>query len=309
MEKLPKNKDLRDLSEKIFFSAAKKIMRFWIEPKVRGLDSFKSDLGLKTKIYYALLYESTTDLVLLDIACKTHKLPTPFRNNSASFFFVRRSEGLFGRKTVLRVPPQIFQITNTAKNTPNEKVLVIPVSFFWGHQPERENSIGKFLFSEYWKRTSQAKRIIAAMFYPRHIYLEFGEFLDFSNIAADQISVPRKARKVLRILRTNFKNQKRAVLGPDLSNREKLIKTVLGSKRVEEAIIRESSYLSIKTQKARKNARALCQRGRCFLNPRDALEKPCDAFSDVAASGAEAGVRQPCRRHVKTTRDVLGNRL
>ena len=86
MEKLPKNRDLRDLSEKIVFSAAKKIMRFWIEPKVTGLDSFKSDLGIKTKIYYALLYESTTDLVLLDIACKTHKLPTPFGNNSASFF-------------------------------------------------------------------------------------------------------------------------------------------------------------------------------------------------------------------------------
>ena len=254
MEKLPKNKDLCDLSEKIVFSAAKKAMGFWIEPKVRGLDSFKSELALKTKIYYALLYESTTDLVLLDIACKTHKLPTPLGNNSASFFFVRRSEGLFGRKTVLRVPPQIFQITNTAENTAYEKVLVIPVSFFWGHQPERENSIGKFLFSEHWKRTSQAKRIIAAMFYSRHIYLEFGEFLNVSNIAADQISVPRKTRKILRILRTNFKNQKRAVLGPDLSNREKLIKTVLGSKRVEEAISRESSYLSIKTQKARKKA-------------------------------------------------------
>ena len=254
MEKLPKNKDLYDLREKIVFSAVKKAMHFLIKPKVRGLDSFKSELALKTKIYYALLYESTTDLALLDVACKIHKLPTPFENNSASFFFIRRSEGLFGRKTVLRVPPQILQITNTAKNAPHEKVLVVPVSFFWGHQPERENSIGKFLFSEYWKRTSQAKRIIAAMFYSRHIYLEFGEFLNVSNIAADQISGPRKTRKILRILRTNFKNQKRAVLGPDLSNREKLIKTVLGSKRVEEAISRESSYLSIKTQKARKKA-------------------------------------------------------
>ena len=254
MEKLPKNKDLCDLSEKIVFSAAKKAMRFWIEPKVRGLDSFKSELTLKTKIFYALLYESTTDLVLLDLACKIHKLPPPFENKSESFFFIRKSEGLFGRKTVLRIPPQILQMTDTAKNTPHEKVLVVPVSFFWGHQPERENSIGKFLFSEYWKRTSQAKRIIAAMFYPRHIYLEFGEFLNVSNIAADQKSGPRKTRKILRILRTSFKNQKRAVLGPDLSNREKLIKTVLGSKRVEEAISRESSYLSIKPHKARKKA-------------------------------------------------------
>ena len=113
MEKLLKNKDLYDLSEKIVFSAAKKAMHFLIEPKVRGLDSFKSELGLKTKIYYALLYESTTDLVLLDVACKIHKLPTPFENKSASFFFIRKSEGLFGRKTVLRVPPQILQITST----------------------------------------------------------------------------------------------------------------------------------------------------------------------------------------------------
>ena len=86
MEKLPKNKDLYDLNEKIVFSAAKKVMRFWIAPKVRGLDSFKSELALNPKIYYALLYESTTDLVLLDVACKIHKLPTPFENKSASFF-------------------------------------------------------------------------------------------------------------------------------------------------------------------------------------------------------------------------------
>ena len=57
--------------------------------------------------------------------------------------------------------------------------------------------------------------------------LSLENFLDFSSIATDNISIPRKTRKILRILRTNFKNQKRAVLGPDLSNREKLIKTVL----------------------------------------------------------------------------------
>ena len=254
MEKLPKNRDRRDLSLKIVFSVAKKIMLFWIEPKVKGLESFKSDLGLNTKIYYALLYESNTDLALLEIACKAHKLPKPYENNSASFFFIRRSEGLLGRKTVLRVPPQIFQITNTTSETTQEKIIIVPVSFFWGHQPDRENSLGKLIFSEDWKRTSQAKKVVAALFYRKHIYLEFGEFLDFSGIVADKISVPRKTRKILRILRTNFKNQKRAVLGPDLSNRDKLIKTVLGSKRVEEAILRESSYLGIKNVKAKKKA-------------------------------------------------------
>ena len=254
VEKLLKNKDRSDFSGGIVFSAAKKVLPFWLKPKVRRPENLEIELGLNTKIYYALLYESTTDLALLDIACRAHKLPTPFENNSASFFFIRRSEGLLGRKTVLRIPPQIFQITNTTEKTPQEKILVLPVSCFWGHQPDRENSIGKFLFSEDWKRTSQAKRIIATMFYRKHIYLEFGRILDFSSIAVDQISVPRKIRKILRILRTSFKNQKRAVLGPDLSNRKKLIKTVLGSKRVEDAIIRESSYLSIKNQKARKKA-------------------------------------------------------
>ena len=95
-------------------------MPLWIEPNVKGLENFKSDLGLKTKICYALLYESTTDLALLEIACKTHKLPRPFENGFASFFFIRRSEGLLGRKTVLRVPSQIFQITDNTKKASEE---------------------------------------------------------------------------------------------------------------------------------------------------------------------------------------------
>ena len=86
MEKLPKNKDVWNFSAKIVFSVAKKIMPLWIEPNVKGLENFKSDLGLKTKICYALLYESTTDLALLEIACKTHKLPRPLENGFASFF-------------------------------------------------------------------------------------------------------------------------------------------------------------------------------------------------------------------------------
>ena len=83
--------------------------------------------------------------------------------------------------------------------------------------------------------------------------LSLENFLDFSGIATDNISISRKTRKILlRILRTNFKNQKRAVLGPDLSNREKLIKTVLSSKRVGEAIVRESFLSWHKKSKARK---------------------------------------------------------
>ena len=127
MEKLPKNRRPSFFSDGLVFSLIKKIMSFWIEPNVKGLEGFKSDLGFRTKICYALLYESTTDLALLKIACKAHKLPTPFGKNSASFFFIRRSEGLLGRKTVLRVPPQISQITNTEKKTTQEKTLVVPV--------------------------------------------------------------------------------------------------------------------------------------------------------------------------------------
>ena len=99
-------------------------------------------------------------------------------------FFHKEVGGLIGKKNCSE---------SSASNLPNNKHtkrlrrknISCASLFFLGTSTRERNSIGKLIFSEDWKRTSQAKKIIATMFYRKHIYLEFGEFFDFSSITAD----------------------------------------------------------------------------------------------------------------------------
>jgi len=260
MEILLKILRLKRLIKLFFFLLTKKYLSYWIKPTFIGKNQVKENSEKGNVVCYALLYESLADLMILDIACEDFSLPSPLFSLGAqekenNFFFIRKSEGFFGRKTVLRIPPKILRIIDQQNLSSSLETKIIPVSFFWGHQPDRENSIRKLVFSDNWRRTSQAKRIIASLFYRKHIYMEFGPALNIRDIISNQSSRSKKARKILRLLRTQFKNQRRAIVGPDLSNRDRLIKTVLGSKKVEEAILREASYLDTTTFKAKTKAK------------------------------------------------------
>ena len=115
-------------------------------------------------------------------------------------------------------------------------IKIVPVALFWGHQPDRENAWLKLLFSENWRATTRFKKLLAIIFHSKHILVQFGNALDLTTITASDADSEKQTRKLMRMLRVHFTQQKQAILGPDISHLRTLIQSMLNSEAVREAV-------------------------------------------------------------------------
>ena len=246
------------------FSVSDKLLHAWISPTILGCD--RESLGLEDgdTVCYAFPYRSILDLLVTNKACELNGLPTAMApihelTEKQAFFFLGHSEGAWGRKTQRAQSSRMTRLfDHQAKRdegiTPVRPIKIIPVSLFWGHQPDREKSLLKLLLSENWSATSVIKKFLALLFHPRHILVQFGQPINLSLLMASTPEGPRQIRKLMRLLRTHFNHQKQAILGPDLSHRRTLLHTMLASPEVREAIAREARHKNVAPATAEKTA-------------------------------------------------------
>jgi glycerol-3-phosphate O-acyltransferase len=157
---------------------------------------------------------------------------------SRAFFFVGHPEGTFGRKILRQRSDHMTSLLLQHAATPTP-IKIVPVSLFWGHQPDRENSWLKLLFSENWTATTRLKKLLAILFHSNHILVQFSAAIDLNQLILDEDDKEKQARKLMRILRVHFNQQKQAILGPDLSHRRTLIQSIMNCDAVRGAIEKE----------------------------------------------------------------------
>jgi glycerol-3-phosphate O-acyltransferase len=265
------------------FNLSQKILHAWIRPTILGTEQVAGAISPADEVCYVLNYQSTADLLVVDHAAQALDLPRPLDPLNAkekrSFFFLGHPEGIIGRKTqreqsqrMLRIMDDMRQDLNEqtalsidvqmAGNTAASNVVpinpgttkIVPVSLFWGHQPDRENSVFKLLLSENWTVTSRFKRLLSAIVHRQHILVRFSEPVDLAELIQSEPEPNKQTRKLLRILRTHFTHQKQAIIGPDLSHRRTLIGDMLAAEEVKQAITDEAKHAGKPRQKIESKA-------------------------------------------------------
>ena len=199
------------------------------------------DLQADDKVCYVMDYQSIADLMVTEIACEQGDLPLPRAAmaglpEARSFFFLRHATGITGRKTAKNFSPRLERLLSRQRQR-TQPIKVVPVSLFWGHQPDKEKSWLKLMLSDNWSTTSRIRKILALLLVPKHLLVEFGEPIDLLSIIRAQDNPALSARHLHRKLRTHFTQQRQAILGPDLSHRRTLLKTIVDSDRVKAAVI------------------------------------------------------------------------
>ena len=235
---------LRDLKT-ARFSFARKLLHGWIRPTILGCNQEVLGLLDTDSICYVMPFRSTADLMVVDHACESNKLPLPTEaiatlGEARAFFFLGHPEGTFGRRSLRPRSPRMTRLFERQADNPDVTIKMVPVSLFWGHQPDREKSIFKLLLSEQWSVTSRAKKFLAALFHRHHILVQYGPAINLKELMGSETDRRLQIRKLLRILRVHFNRQKQAILGPDLSHRRTLLSSILASPGVRAAIKREA---------------------------------------------------------------------
>ena len=190
------------------FALSRRILFSWIKPTILGADRERLNLSDTDLVCYALPYRSTADLLVIDQAAEGAGLPRavdPIEPIEArSFFFLGRPEGTLGRKSLRRPSDRMNRLFQHQQMMVDQAIKVVPVSIFWGHQPDREKSIFKLLLSEHWSATSGFKKFLAILFHRRHILVQFGDPIDLTSLATEAEEIPIQERRLQRLLRVHF---------------------------------------------------------------------------------------------------------
>ena len=248
----------------IQFNLSRSLLFFWVKPTVLGTSQLS--LNDSDSVCYVLPFRSTADLLVTDKICERAGLPRPTSEirhlpEKRAVFFIGHPEGFIGRRTRRRQSERMKNLFTHLANANNNDIKIVPVSIFWGHQPDREKSFYKLILSENWTVSSRFKKLLAMVFHPNHILVQVSTPVSLTQLVSTESNREKQIRKLLRILRVHFKNQRQAIIGPDLSHRRTLINTILTSNPVREAITRESKKtgeeIRIIEEKAQSHAREI----------------------------------------------------
>ncbi len=136
-------------------------------------------------------------------------------------------------------------------------VKIVPVSIFHGHFPNRELSWWRMLFSERWGPRSWWSRFVVLLVSGRQTILQLDQPFSLRQLMVDEGAQPANASaaKIVKLLQAHFAQRRLASLGPNLSNRKRLITTIVSGADIQKQIQQHSEKHNISIQQAEKYAR------------------------------------------------------
>ena len=239
---------------------AGKVFSIWARPEVQPDVPAELIISPDAKVCYVLETGGLADVLALERAAAQHGMPSPtepfeFCGNREyrRFVVLRRMKGFWYRRPRMTGSQRLKRLVEAAHHG-DEDLLLIPVAIYWGRSPEKERSLLKLLFSENWDVIGRTRKFFATILHGRNTLLRFSHALPMRSISAESDELEIAYRKVSRVLRTHFRQRRVATVGPDLSHRRTLIREVLRSPAVRQAILAESGDDYRKQEVARRKA-------------------------------------------------------
>ncbi|PCC98105.1 glycerol-3-phosphate 1-O-acyltransferase PlsB [Halopseudomonas pelagia] len=242
------------------FGLLRRLLYLWARSDSIGNAAFDLHLDRDTPIIYVLPYRSLSDLIVLDRECRKAGLPRPVRapvgglGEQESYAFLSKEQAWVGRPDPRGQSPRLLRAISAVEERQREEVQLVPVSVFWGQSPDVESSPIKLLFAYNWAVGGRMRKLLAILLHGRKIRVRFGEALSLKELVGEQLGHERHVRRTGRLLRVYFRQQRGAVVGPDLSHRRTLLKGLLQSPMVRAAIEKEALEKGVDPTKARKDA-------------------------------------------------------
>ena len=222
-------------------------------------ESKKTQLLLKNEnIIYALSSTSRLDFQALKSLIKQQnfaELKTKIENSpiKKNYLQIRNPKRKFPWQTPKRMHSK--ELGMLAKNRKfSKKAIIVPVDVFWGKSPERQDNWLKLFFRESWEGTSFIRSVFKLLFNGRNVKIYFHKPLEVEDIFNSPESDMNIVLKTERLLRARFRQNRKAHLGPDISNRRTLVASILNSNSIKNYIETESEGNPKKFTRLRKKA-------------------------------------------------------
>ncbi|WP_425327605.1 glycerol-3-phosphate 1-O-acyltransferase PlsB [Pseudomonas nitroreducens] len=239
------------------FGALRRLLYLWVRSETINQSSFSLKIDRSKPVLYVLQQPSVSDLAVVDSECRKAGLPRPVMPvavgesiEPAAFFYLTPEPDWLGRQDKRGAPPALVRMLGAIGQNGIDDAQIVPVSVFWGQSPDSEKSAWKLLFADNWAVTGRLRKLARILILGRKTRVQFSAPIHLRELVEQNKGHERTLRMVQRILRVHFRNQKTAVIGPDLSHRRNLVKGLLRAPLVRQAIQEECETQKISQEKA-----------------------------------------------------------
>src|SRR5690606_7395956 len=242
------------------FTFMRSLLFFWARAESIG-DPMNRVLPAPDRpILYVLPNRSFSDLLVLDRECTRLGLPRPILppggslEEEESYFYLTGELPWSGRPDPRKRAPRPLRALTAVELRVTPDVQLVPVTVFWGQSPDVESSPLKLLFAYKAGVGGKLRKFFAILVHGRKIRVSFGEPLSLRQLNEESLGHDRNLRKVSRLLRVHFREQRQAVVGPDLFSRNTLLKGLVQGQMVRAAIEREAAEQTVSIDRAQERA-------------------------------------------------------
>ncbi|OHC29202.1 MAG: glycerol-3-phosphate 1-O-acyltransferase [Pseudomonadales bacterium RIFCSPHIGHO2_02_FULL_60_43] len=246
---------------RLVFGTLRRVLYLWVRSETINQSAFTLKLDRSKPVFYVLQQPSLSDLAVVDTECRKAGLPRPVLPvavgellEPAAFFYLTPEPDWLGRQDKRGISPPLQRLVSALSQHAVDDAQIIPVSVFWGQSPDRETSPWKLLFADSWAVTGRLRRLVSILILGRKTRVQFSTPIHLRELVEQDKGHERTLRMVQRILRVHFRNQKAAVIGPDVSHRRNLVKGLVHGPQVRQAIIEEAERENISLEKAESQA-------------------------------------------------------
>jgi glycerol-3-phosphate O-acyltransferase len=224
----------------------RRVLALWVRFTVRPEDAALRLLKQRNPVCYVLERRSVTDLAVLQSACVRLRLPRPRKRLASavkdlrSSFYLSRPRGVWNERIDPRPPLALVQMVGLLRTHPELDIDLVPTAVYWGRAPQREASWFRLLLVEDWALTSRLRKFFQVLLNGRDTLVEIDEAISLRSLIGDPAAPAVQCRRVVRALRTRYRRQRAARIGPDLSHRRTIVAEILRRRPVRAAVAQEA---------------------------------------------------------------------
>lgn len=244
---------------KLSFAFIRLPVKFFVKSQSIPTDPIK-DLNINrlAPVLYVLPYNSKIDLMVVQSLSRKYQLPDPrdgIKTNNGilpAYIYIDKGPGIFASKQQKKKSIEILrQYIMAHQQNPQLDVQMLPVSVMFSRAPDKEGRKKLSL-----QVLGGTRKFLKMCFSGRDCYTRFSHTVSLKNFALsiENEKIPELAHKLSRVARIHFSKQRMASVGPTLPIRQQMLKMLLNSQEISDAIQEEAKNKNISIEKARKNA-------------------------------------------------------
>ncbi len=241
----------------------RRLLSLWVRVTVRPEDMAGRLAARTAPVCYVLERASSTDLAVLQSVCARHHFPRPGGRLGGgelrrvrAWFYLSRPLNAWSARVDRRPPAALRQLIAALQGDPALEVDLVPVAVYWGRAPQKEDSWLRLALSEDWALATRLRKALTVIFNGRATMVEFGDPVSLRGLLAEGDRNPNlQARRIARVARAQFRRQRAARIGPDLSHRRTIVASVLRTRAVRAAVAAEARERQVTRREALLTAR------------------------------------------------------